>query len=835
MPQTRPESSGSESSLESNKTTDGLKCQGCDTYPYKLVIAGGGPAGYSILIRALRLNFANELLSGNSKQDNNSTAGICLIDAGNADRLGGGRLQDYVINSNTFGSKFYSNIMNPQPTNLPPETVSGTSLARFDKVDCSVAGTTLRDISYGKEAPLSLAGCWLRDVAKSVGETISQHSSSSTCVTSMKVTKIQRCKRPTSGNDVVIPTSPNSAAAPTTSDSASSEQYQWRVTAKDTRNDDIHEFYTQKVALATGGRQDLPDLPNAANTAKLVASDFAITSEGIEAMRKMLASAKGKSPSTGRIVIVGGSHSAFSAAWTCLNHLNLPSNNQAEATDKGGAGSCTGIGGQLSAASSVIMLHRSSIRVFYGSRKEAENDDYDNFTQVHRSTGQIHPFGGLRADAKELWKAIRCAKEQRVRLLKIASTSQSLCTKLFDDATVIIWACGYSTNLVDIFDEHGVKVPVRLLKGQVEIDDKARLLLDSSYPRASDGLGGCSSQGQSTGVSGPKDKHLVDVFGIGLGYGHKATLDGDPTGVIFHASIPPRFPQELDGSSGRADGVAVYLKRGATLILSALLGCKVFGAVGEKQLTSWEERTLALKKDEISGVGSPLKTPKRVCLTPPLPSPASTQSPVKQRQIASSGAMVSGSLNSSAAKSSLVTVAGSKSLRAAFVLPALSRSSPDPMSGNGKTHAKPSIAHVAPFRRSLDKSRTDTVIKAETVFLEAGRLAASVERLSKPRASSSIAFAQGSTATATATAASAATVSPIAPKTKHSRNSTHGTIGVFSPLVARSSTAVGGAGTTSISGSETAPLPPGRLARTSMLLRPMPLVLPGLTNGRSKY
>jgi len=42
------------------------------------------------------------------------------------------------------------------------------------------------------------------------------------------------------------------------------------------------------------------------------------------------------------------------------------------------------------------------------------------------------------------------------------------------------------------------------------------------------------------------------LLGSGLGFGLKATLDNG----------------EADGSSGRADGVAVYLKHGATLVLA---------------------------------------------------------------------------------------------------------------------------------------------------------------------------------------------------------------------------------------------------------------------------
>ena len=70
---------------------------------------------------------------------------------------------------------------------------------------------------------------------------------------------------------------------------------------------------------------------------------------------------------------------------------------------------------------------------------------------------------------------------------------------------------------------------------------------------------------------------IPNIYGSGLGYGLKATFEnGEP-----------------DGSSGRADGVAVYLKRGAALVLGAVLGNAVFGG---SDIKSWEERCEMIRK-----------------------------------------------------------------------------------------------------------------------------------------------------------------------------------------------------------------------------------------------
>ena len=74
----------------------------------------------------------------------------------------------------------------------------------------------------------------------------------------------------------------------------------------------------------------------------------------------------------------------------------------------------------------------------------------------------------------------------------------------------------------------------------------------------------------------PLSRCVGGLLGSGLGFGLKATLDNG----------------EADGSSGRADGVSVYLQHGATLVLAHVLGLSVYG----EGLTSWESRTAAMKR-----------------------------------------------------------------------------------------------------------------------------------------------------------------------------------------------------------------------------------------------
>lgn len=57
--------------------------------------------------------------------------------------------------------------------------------------------------------------------------------------------------------------------------------------------------------------------------------------------------------------------------------------------------------------SDVLILHRSAIKVFYRTRREADYDRFYDIGVVNKSTGQIHPFGGLRGDSKALWRYLQ--------------------------------------------------------------------------------------------------------------------------------------------------------------------------------------------------------------------------------------------------------------------------------------------------------------------------------------------------------------------------------------------------------------------------------------------
>lgn len=110
-----------------------------------------------------------------------------------------------------------------------------------------------------------------------------------------------------------------------------------------------------------------------------------------------------------RIVIIGGSHSAFSAAWICLNKLGWYGDSDSTLQS-------TISSSQNSSNHSIYIVHRHEIKVFYACKRDADRDKYVSYEGINKQ-GQIHPFSGLRGDAKALYKNIRTGVETRVRYL----------------------------------------------------------------------------------------------------------------------------------------------------------------------------------------------------------------------------------------------------------------------------------------------------------------------------------------------------------------------------------------------------------------------------------
>ncbi|KAF0694200.1 Aste57867_14904 [Aphanomyces stellatus] len=437
---------------------------------FKLAIIGGGPAGIGILVRAARLGYLPALLE----------QGVLMIHSGPVESVGTGNLGEYIINSNTFAKSLVSSVLEEKPELDPPESIHGTFL---EPLSAHPAAKRLMDAGNATIG-LSELGKFLAAVGGVARLEMLKYPASSTCLVHTTAVQVERV-----GSQCKI----------TTKTSGASKCY-----------------FAEHVALAMGGKQEMPppDLLPTVYHGKTWLSDNVLRDAGRVALADVLAKAKDK-----KVCIVGGSHSAFSVAWTLLH--KMPSSSSSSPS--------------LFHAKDITMLHRVPVRCYYGSKKEAEADGV--VVDKIDKCGSVNTFTGLREDAKALYRAIEANKEARVRLFHLKKPNCPVQTQAYDHATAIVWCCGYGTNMIPIVDIDATPMAFSQSSrgGAVEVDLKGRLMRGAS-------------------------REPIDwLFGIGVGFSLRAAFDEMRTET-------------------RADGVTVYHRRGATLILAALFGHAIYGA-----------------------------------------------------------------------------------------------------------------------------------------------------------------------------------------------------------------------------------------------------------------
>lgn len=618
---------------------------------YKLVVIGGGPAGIGVFVRAARLGLLPRLLdpavSGKPEDVARCTAlgktmrGIAVLHDGDASTFGSGNLGEYIINSNTFANSLTASVLDEKPDLDPPESIKGTFLERVSQ------HPSAQRLTKVGAAPACLVdiGLFLRHIGECVlAEVEALPTGASTCLLNTTATRI----------DVL-------------------ESGIIRVEARAKNSDETVVLLTEHIALATGGFQEPPVLDPPSLNSKVFMSDECVREKGFARLRDFLLQQQSLPGGDKKVCIVGGSHSSFSVAWLLLHKFRktssslsltsdaelsskktatdtelstppaelptdtssedgdspllilppVPSPTKSESVRKP---STTGAAATAAALmfkpKDITLLHRSAIRSFYFSRKEAEADGADG-SRVDRS-GCVNTFTGLREDAKALFKEVRSGKETRVRLFQLNKQptpgSQSLAAKAYADASAIVWGCGYKTRMVPIFDASGKAVRFVQDNGVLKLDNKGRLQLARSS--ASGSLKSVAttepkapSPPESTSASdpapteasapapvsepasqGPSVSEFVESTA-------SASVPPPPASPAPLTSPPPTTPltpptlsdvvgrmlglglgfhlrsavDEMGGET-RADGVTVYHRRGASLVLEALFGREVYGS-----------------------------------------------------------------------------------------------------------------------------------------------------------------------------------------------------------------------------------------------------------------
>lgn len=165
------------------------------------------------------------------------------------------------------------------------------------------------------------------------------------------------------------------------------------------------------------------------------------------------------------VVIVGGSHSAFSVAGLLLG--DMPEWYFAEGD--------------------IAIMHRSRIKLYYDSIGHAEADGYTDFDSddICPQTKRIYRVGGLRGAAKELYRRVArspgCAPESRVRL--IASSGSATEWPIdWPGVGAVVFASGYKLREVPFFDRDGREITLQGSFTGRYVDTQSRLLQADGTP-----------------------------------------------------------------------------------------------------------------------------------------------------------------------------------------------------------------------------------------------------------------------------------------------------------------------------------------------------------------
>jgi hypothetical protein len=255
----------------------------------------------------------------------------------------------------------------------------------------------------------------------------------------------------------------------------------FQLTALNDRGDTV-TIIAEKVALALGGKPRIPQ--GCYGKDECYSADFVQRKEGLELVRQKASKVITSGAKVLKVMVVGGSHSAFSATQLLLNTL----------------------GHQLE----VEMYHRDEIRVFFESESDAAKVDYTDYKQdqVCQKSGQVHRFGGIKSPVRELFMDVKAGKETRLSFIKVSKEAlmgepAGAFAKGLERADIVIVAMGYETNTVPLFNPTGIQMEWALsqVDGQVRMDNStAQPLVHFDGPHK-------------------PPKTLPNLFALGLGYG----------------------------------------------------------------------------------------------------------------------------------------------------------------------------------------------------------------------------------------------------------------------------------------------------------------------------
>ena len=379
-----------------------------------MTIIGGGPACTAILTSASKVDRLKAL----------AQSGLTVVERD--DTLGGGRLGNYVITSDTSAETFLTALRD----NPHPEIAS--------LIDHPAARTVEKYVnSLG--VPLYLTGPLLRAIGQRLSSIVSNNGGE----IAVGHEAIDARRLPTGG---------------------------WLTRMRRVSDGTITERRSQTIVVATGGYQPLDRLATVEVAGaplfrmaegKLLQSDEVLSTGGLERVADLLAGKK--SP---RVAVIGGSTSAVSAVALMLrSRPGIPFGN----------------GG-------VTILHREDLHPFYPTADAAHADNFFDFgpDDICPVSGFVYRLGGFRLESREL--VLRMLRingrepEPRVALHKIAGDDDAEARRTIEQADLVIAALGYRPHALPLLDVAGQPIALATHAGRSMVDRYCRVVDANDQP-----------------------------------------------------------------------------------------------------------------------------------------------------------------------------------------------------------------------------------------------------------------------------------------------------------------------------------------------------------------
>ena len=371
------------------------------------VIVGGGPAGTALLTAASKRGQLGDFAHG-----------LVMVDRDDA--IGGGRLGQYAITSDSTATTFLTAVKdNPYPELAAIEQhPAGRAIARH--VDT-------------RGVPLVEVGPLLGVMGQRLAGLVTTHGG--TVLTGHEALGTRR-----------------------TADGL------WSTRLKRRSNGAEFEQLSHNVVIATGGHQPLdrlavqqvagaPLVTQAGH--RLLQSDDVLTLGGYAKLADLLSGKR--SP---KIAVIGGSTSALTTIALILK--------SAPALPLGAGG--------------ITLLHRRPLRPFYHSVAAAEAEGFTDFTpdDICPVSGFVYRLAGFRLDARDL--VLRMlgvdgrTPDPRIATHRIIDDADEVARGHIADADIVIAALGYRPHALAVSDVNGAALALAAAQGKPMVDPHCRVL-----------------------------------------------------------------------------------------------------------------------------------------------------------------------------------------------------------------------------------------------------------------------------------------------------------------------------------------------------------------------